>query len=229
MLEVPTPAPRFGPPTRGVTAADVERAADSLLRLGHRPTIERIREQLGTGSPNTINPMLDAWWKRLSARLSSGPAALHRLPESVAHVAEALWMQALDEGRRRALLELKSTQRAATEQRQSLEVRSHVLTLREGELDARLRARETTIADLNLQLRELTLLLRKEQATRAGQAERIAALEGVLSARVKPPATPVRTKARPKPTTKKQRQPAQHQRPPATKARKKSKIEKRRR
>ena len=227
MSEVTSPAPRFGLPSRGVTAADVEGAADSLLRAGHRPTIDRIREKLGKGSPNTINPLLDTWWKRLSARLDSGPAALHRLPESVAHVAEALWMQALDEGRRRAQLEFKSTQRAATEQQQSLEVRSHVLTLREGELDARLRARETAIADLSLQLRELTLLLRKEQATRVAQAKRIAALEGVLSARAKPPAAPARTKGRPKPTTKKQRQPAQPQRPPATKARKKSKIEKR--
>jgi hypothetical protein len=38
--------------------------------------------------PNTINPMLDAWWKTLSARLDSGPADLHRLPETVAHIAE---------------------------------------------------------------------------------------------------------------------------------------------
>jgi hypothetical protein len=38
--------------------------------------------------------MLDAWWKTLSIRLDSGPAALHRLPETVAHIAEALWMQA---------------------------------------------------------------------------------------------------------------------------------------
>jgi len=226
MPESTDPRLRIAPPSRGVSSTEVERAADALLRLGERPTIEKIRASLGGGSPNTINPLLDAWWKRLSARLDAGPAALHRLPESVAHVAEALWMQALDEGRRRALLELKSTQRAATEQQQSLEVRSHVLTLREGELDARLRARETTIADLNLQLRELTLLLRKEQAIRAAQAKRIAALEGVLSARAKPPA---RTKARPKPTTKKQHQPAQPRRPPATKARKKSKIGKRRR
>jgi Plasmid replication region DNA-binding N-term len=226
MPESTDPRLRIAPPSRGVSSTEVERAADALLRLGERPTIEKIRASLGGGSPNTINPLLDAWWKRLSARLDAGPAALHRLPESVAHVAEALWMQALDESRRRALLELKSTQRAATEQQQSLEVRSHVLTLREGELDARLRARETTIADLNLQLRELTLLLRKEQAIRAAQAKRIAALEGVLSARAKPPA---RTKARPKPTTKKQHQAAQPRRPPATKARKKSKIGKRRR
>src|ERR1700674_3229060 len=190
-----TEAPyRYGQAPRGVSASDVERAADALLRLGERPTIEKVRASLGGGSPNTINPMLDAWWKRLSARLDAGPAALHRLPESVAHVAEALWMQALDEGRRRAQLELKSTQRSAAEQQQSLEVRSHVLTLREGELDARLRDRETTIADLNLQLRELTLLLRTEQATRAAQAKRIAALDGVLSARAKPPAAPARTK-----------------------------------
>jgi hypothetical protein len=32
--------------------------------------------------------MLDAWWKTLSVRLDSGPAALHRLPETVAHIAE---------------------------------------------------------------------------------------------------------------------------------------------
>src|ERR1700722_7950813 len=161
MTEAPPP---YGSPARGVTASDIERAADQLLRSGQRPTIERIRAALKGGSPNTINPLLDAWWKKLSARLDSGPAALHRLPESVAHVAEALWMQALDEGRRRAHLELKSKERSTAEQQQSLDVRSHVLSLREGELDSRLRDRETTIAELQLQLRELTLLLRKEQA-----------------------------------------------------------------
>src|ERR1700675_2407667 len=134
MSEVTSPAPRFGLPSRGVTAADVEGAADSLLRAGHRPTIDRIREKLGKGSPNTINPLLDTWWKRLSARLDSGPAALHRLPESVAHVAEALWMQALDEGRRRAAQEGHATTRALATDKQTLEVRSHVLSLRESDL-----------------------------------------------------------------------------------------------
>jgi hypothetical protein len=180
MPEVTTPAHRFGPPTRGVRQADVSHAADALLRAGERPTVEKIRLRLGSGSPNTIGPLLDVWWKHLSARLDSGPAALHRLPETVAHVAEALWLQALDEGRRRAQLELKSTRTAATEQQQILEVRSHVLTLREGELDARLHDRERTVTDLNLQLRELTLLLRKEQATRESQARRIAALQEEL-------------------------------------------------
>ena len=125
---------------------------DALLRAGERPTVEKIRLRLGSGSPNTVGPLLDIWWKHLSARLDFGPAALHRLPETVAHVAEALWMQALDEGRR-AQLELKSTKTATTEQQQNLEVRSHVLTLREGELDARLHERESTITELNLDRR----------------------------------------------------------------------------
>src|SRR5579863_2563835 len=177
MTESTEPAPRRVPPTRGVRQADVSHAADTLLRSGERPTVEKIRACLGSGSPNTIGPLLDVWWKHLSARLDSGPAAFHRLPETVAHVAEALWMQALDEGRRRAQLELKSSQRAAADQQQNLEVRSHVLTLREGELDARLHERERTISELNLQLRELTLLLRKEQVTRDSLANRIRELE----------------------------------------------------
>ncbi len=91
--------PRYGSPARGITQADVTHPADALLRAGERPTVERIRAAVGQGSPNTVGPLLDTWWKRLAGRLDAGPAAFHRLPESVAHVAEALWMQALEEGR----------------------------------------------------------------------------------------------------------------------------------
>jgi hypothetical protein len=184
MEQPSSPGNRYGRPAGGVRQSDVGHAADTLLRAGDRPTVEKIRIKLGRGSPNTINPMLDAWWKTLSARLDAGPAALHRLPETVAHVAEALWMQALDEGRRRAQLELKTSERIAADLQQNLEVRSHVLTLREGELDSRLLARDRTIEDLNLRLRELTGLLRKEQAARELQAQRIATLEAKFLARV---------------------------------------------
>jgi chromosome segregation ATPase len=134
--------------------------------LGVRPTVEKIRTKIGRGSPNTINPMLDVWWKTLSARLDSGPAALHRLPETIAHIAEALWMQALEEGKRRAVMEQRDSARVAELDKQRLELRSHVLTLREGELDSRLRDRDRSIEELNLRLRELTGALRKEQAIR---------------------------------------------------------------
>jgi len=196
---VTRPATRFGPPTRGVSAGDVERAADALLRAGERPTIEKVREKLGTGSPNTINPLLDAWWKRLSARLDAGPAALHRLPESVAHAAEALWMQALNEGRHRAAQEQHATSRALATDKQSLEIRSHVLSLRESELESRPLDRERRHAVLEGQLRDLTTLLKKEQATRDAQTKRIVALEADLAARTAPTQRPTRTKSQPRP------------------------------
>jgi hypothetical protein len=203
MIGPSTPRKHFGPPPRGITQSDVSHAADSLLRAGERPTIEKVRAKIGKGSPNTINPMLDAWWKTLAARLDSGPAALHRLPESVAHVAEALWMQALEEGKRRALLEQRDSARVAEHDKQRLELRSHVLTLREGELDSRLRDRDRTIEELNLRLRELTGARRKEQATRDSQLQRIINPEALLARRQ----PSIRTARARTPTNSKQREP----------------------
>ena len=172
MSELTIPLRTYGSKARGVTNLDIDRAADELLRSGERPTIERVRKKLGTGSPNTINPLLDIWWKKLAARLDSGPAALHRLPESVAHLAEGLWLQALDEGRRRAIIELQGGARASAVGQQQLEVRAQVLSLREDELDSRLRNRDLANSHLELQLHKLTTLLRKEQLVRESQARR---------------------------------------------------------
>src|ERR1700722_10814559 len=126
MTEITEPSPRYGVSVRGIAGRDVGWAADALRRAGERPTVEKIREHIGRGSPNTINPLLDAWWKRLASRLDAGPAALHRLPESVAHVAEALWMQALDEGRRRAAQETTRGAQSIADTKDDLQVRSHV-------------------------------------------------------------------------------------------------------
>jgi hypothetical protein len=74
--------------------------------------------------------------------------------------------------------------------KQRLELRSHVLTLREGELDSRLRDRDRTIEDLNLRLRELTGLLHKEQATRESQLQRITTLTAPPSGAERPQGRP---------------------------------------
>jgi len=172
--------PKTNRPTRGIAANDVSRVADQLLRQGERPTIEKIRVALGTGSPNTINPLLDAWWKSIGQRLDAGPSALHRLPEGVAQVAEALWMQALEDARGRADIERGGEARSMERNREALELRSHVLSLREGELDNRLKDRERSLRHLEEQTRALGTLLRKEQATRAAGQTRIADLENEI-------------------------------------------------
>jgi hypothetical protein len=212
-MSQPLPPHRLlGPPPRGITQSDVSHAADSLLRAGERPTIEKIRAKLGKGSPNTINPMLDAWWKTLSTRLDSGPAALHRLPESIAHIAEALWIQALEEGKRRATLEQRDSARLAELDQQRLELRSHVLTLREGELDSRLRDRDRTIEELNVRLRELNAALRKEQATRERTLTRLPAPRprrpaSAAVSRAQSQRSTARTKARTPPRVKRTQKP----------------------
>jgi len=198
MKETSSCLPPYGAPSLGTTARDVELAADALLRSGERPTIERVRQKIGRGSPNTINPLLDAWWKRLAARLDAGPAAFHRLPETVAHVAEALWMQALDEARRRLERELSREARSAIKLEGDLEIRSHILTLREGELKSRLDSRERDIDELRLQVRKLELQARKDHATIEGQLTRISDLENGLLERPQKRAPAARRRVPPK-------------------------------
>ena len=53
---------------RGITESDVHTAADEIVAGGERPTVERIRAHLGTGSPNTVTRWLETWWQGLSRR-----------------------------------------------------------------------------------------------------------------------------------------------------------------
>lgn len=55
---------------RGITEQQVPAAADALVAGGERPTVERIRQHLGTGSPNTVTRWLESWWQPLGPRLA---------------------------------------------------------------------------------------------------------------------------------------------------------------
>ena len=82
---------------RGITQAQVDTAADALVVAGERPTVERIRAFLGTGSPNTVTRMLETWWQSLGVRLTAQQArvALPGVPETVAVLTTQLWDAAL--------------------------------------------------------------------------------------------------------------------------------------
>src|SRR5690554_6107206 len=64
----------------GITYEQVATAADALVGQGEKPSIQRIREQLGTGSPNTIHRHLKQW------RATQVPAERQaaRLPDELA-------------------------------------------------------------------------------------------------------------------------------------------------
>ncbi|MBG6082439.1 DNA-binding protein [Rubrivivax gelatinosus] len=87
---------------RGIQEHDVWQAADVLLLEGLRPTIERVRQKIGRGSPNTVSPMLETWFKHLGARIKdpgafAAPAAA---PDPVQLAAQHLWEVAQAEARR---------------------------------------------------------------------------------------------------------------------------------
>jgi hypothetical protein len=160
----------------GLSQTQVDRAADALLQQGQRPSIEKIRAAIG-GSPNTLAPLLDDWWRRLAARVKVGSGAFERLPGSLAQIAEAFFLHALEEARRIAGQEERRERDALVRDQQSVEVRSHLLSLREQELQARLEDRERAVTALELQVRDQTVLLRKLQAAREAAEHRIEAFE----------------------------------------------------
>lgn len=87
---------------RGITESDVWAASDALLLEGARPTIERVRKKIGRGSPNSVSPHLDTWFKNLGRRLKDPgvfptPASL---PDAVEQAARHFWETARAESRR---------------------------------------------------------------------------------------------------------------------------------
>lgn len=90
---------------RGITETDVHAAADELVAAGERPTVERIRAHLRTGSPNTVTRWLETWWKTLGGRLQAQRARLDvpDAPEAVAVLAGEWWTLALQHARNEAL------------------------------------------------------------------------------------------------------------------------------
>ncbi|MFC5583355.1 DNA-binding protein [Rhodanobacter terrae] len=79
---------------RGITQDQVNAAADALVTAGERPTVEKIRARLGTGSPNTVTRMLDTWRGELATRLSQ-VLALPDVPADVGQAFTEVWRLAM--------------------------------------------------------------------------------------------------------------------------------------
>ncbi len=108
---------------RGITEDDVHEAADALVAGGERPTVERIRAHLGTGSPNTVTRWLETWWQQLGARLQGHAlqVAVPQAPESVALLAGQLWSHALAEAHQQAEAALEQDRQALEQTRTQLQ------------------------------------------------------------------------------------------------------------
>lgn len=113
----------------GITQGQVNQAADAILAAGENPTVEKVRAELGTGSPNTITRMLDSWRGQLGERLRQ-LSALPEVPEPVGQIMIELWRLAVEHAERavegRFVNEhtaLETAQAQLAEERESWEVR----------------------------------------------------------------------------------------------------------
>ena len=153
--------------SRGVQQSEVWAAADTLLADGVRPTIERVRQKLGRGSPNTVAPMLESWFATLGPRLGlaagDDEGRTQGLPLSVQQAFQSIWSTAL------ATAELQAQEDIAA-QRQALDIERQSLQRAREDLDRQLEAaklHETTLQQaLSATQRHL-----EETAAKASQLE----------------------------------------------------------
>ncbi|MBD8880869.1 DNA-binding protein [Rhodanobacter sp. 7MK24] len=144
----------------GITQDQVNAAADTLVAAGDKPTVEKVRSALGTGSPNTITRMLDTWRNGLAERLQN-VLQLPELPPEAGQAMTALWQLAVEHADR-LLQSRMATDRAtlATNEARLAEERTRwAATLAEAETaiaQARTRQElaEHACANLDSQLRD---------------------------------------------------------------------------
>ena len=155
----------------GVPEKEVFAAADAVLARGERPTVERVRLELGRGSPARVGGLLDQWWARLAERLS-GETRLPTLPAGVSQAFVAVWQQAIHlaqavaeqglseqrqvvtaERERVAVVEDQARQDAALARQHAMvaQAAQQVSETRLADLEALLEQRATQILDLQQQ------------------------------------------------------------------------------
>jgi|AntDeeMinimDraft_5_1070356.scaffolds.fasta_scaffold01051_1 hypothetical protein len=78
----------------GIQYADVQQAIDALLTRGDTPSVQRIREVLGTGSFTTISEHFRHWRKEREQNRDVPPPK--GVPEAVVTLATDMWRQAQD-------------------------------------------------------------------------------------------------------------------------------------
>ena len=174
-----------------ITETDVWKAADALLLEGLRPTIERVRQKIGRGSPNTVSPYLETWFKSLGARIKdpgafSAPAAL---PDPIHQAAKHFWETALAEARATLAVEATALQEALVQEQAALGREREALAGRQKALDGQIAAQAEALelarsqgAEAQHRSAQMEEQLRREQAERARQVSESESLRQKLEA-----------------------------------------------
>lgn len=168
--------------SRGVQQEEIWEAADTLLAAGLRPTIERVRQHLGRGSPNTVAPMLETWFAGLGKRLGMTGDQADDIPPAATQAMAKLWSAALLAARKEVdtalaqeKLTLETANAALSERESSLVQQEQAFSQRQIIVDALLQAERDKTAGV-----EAHLAASQEQLRQHDRA--IIKLRGALAA-----------------------------------------------
>ncbi|MFA9439309.1 DNA-binding protein [Uliginosibacterium sp. sgz301328] len=168
----------------GITEQDVWKAADALLIEGARPTIERVRQKIGRGSPNTVQPYLDTWFKGLGARIRDPQAfsAAADIPDPVVQVARYLWEAATAQAREQAEVALKAERAAIHQAQDELAQAQQALAQRECAMLAQVDTATSALGLAHAQIDECQRREARANAASVAAEKRVEELTGALDA-----------------------------------------------
>lgn len=172
-----------------LTETDVASAADRILRKGQRPTIERLRAELGRGSPNALGPWLDLWYKGLALRLDPEPQRATgsdgAFPPQLQELLAGVWQAAMAQASLAA-------ETAIAERQHELQATAELLAQQRSAQEAREQAFEqmrthlmSELQQTRLQLDDCRSALHAQEAARREEEARSAGLEAQLQASVR--------------------------------------------
>lgn len=184
---------------RAIQRDDVWAAADALLLEGKRPTIERVRQKIGRGSPNTVSPMLEEWFATLGPRMAqlkgsgTGPVAEEgrgtSAPAPVLQAAQALWDAAMHQAVDAAQAQLAQEREQLQAARQALHAEQNALAQEQAAMAQQRASLEQSLAVAHAQIKmqgarlaELEQGARQKDQFAAQQQQRLQALEQELFA-----------------------------------------------
>jgi chromosome segregation ATPase len=150
--------------TRGVQQEEVWAAADALIAAGERPTIERVRLKIGRGSPNTVSPMLEAWFATLAPRLgvaATGAQAEEGAPKELLQALNKVWAAAVVAARDEAGKALEPERDKLVQLGKELDSQRQLLLERESVLAQRGATFEHALEMLRAQLRDQAVQLER--------------------------------------------------------------------
>lgn len=185
--------------TRSVQKEDVWQAADALLLEGKRPTIERVRQKIGRGSPNTVSPMLEGWFATLGPRLGGawGPspsgatsdALGSGLPAALVQAMQRVWEQVQAQATKAADAELEPARQHLQTQQQALDDAQQAIEQERSHLAQQRATTEQALAVAHAQIKmqgarlsDLEQAGRQKDQLAATQQQRLQALEQELFA-----------------------------------------------